>query len=313
MKKALVLGASGGMGYSIVNELTDRGIEVVAFARRKDRLMQLFHQNNLVTVKEGDLRKKEDVISAAKGADVIFHSANIPYSQWEEDLAQIVRHIVEAAKVQSAKLAVVDNIYAYGRKPNELVTENAPKNPHTKKGKIRLQLEQIYQASHVPTIIAHFPDFYGPNASNTLLHYTFEKVVKNKNTGIIGNKNIAREFIYTPDGAKAIVELALTDKAYNQNWNIPGYRVITGEEIITILRQTVNYHRKVSTVTKAMIQFLGLFSKDMREVVEMFYLNEEPVVLSGEKYENEIGKIPKTPYKEGIKETIEYMRRKNNR
>ena len=36
MKKALVLGASGGMGYSIVKELSSRGIKVMAFARTKE-------------------------------------------------------------------------------------------------------------------------------------------------------------------------------------------------------------------------------------------------------------------------------------
>jgi short-subunit dehydrogenase len=43
MKKALVLGASGGMGYALVNELTERGIETVAFARTKEKLQKLYH------------------------------------------------------------------------------------------------------------------------------------------------------------------------------------------------------------------------------------------------------------------------------
>jgi len=41
MKRALVLGASGGMGYSIVNELISRGVEVTAFARSEKKLKHL--------------------------------------------------------------------------------------------------------------------------------------------------------------------------------------------------------------------------------------------------------------------------------
>lgn len=37
----------------------------------------------------------------------------------------------------------------------------------------------------------------------------------------------------------------------------------------------------------------------------MFYLNEEPVVLNGEKL---IGKVPTTSYEEGLKQTIAYMK-----
>ena len=35
-----------------------------------------------------------------------------------------------------------------------------------------------------------------------------------------------------------------------------------------------------------MIQFIGLFDKQMKEFVEMLYLTEKPVVLSGENTRN---------------------------
>lgn len=104
-----------------------------------------------------------------------------------------------------------------------------------------------------------------------------------------------------------MAELALLDSAYGQNWNIPGSGVITGDEIVAILREHTDYNKKVGTVTKGMVQFLGLFDKMMREVVEMMYLTEEPVVLDGGKLERAIKSIPRTPYKEGIKQTIEQM------
>ena len=44
---------------------------------------------------------------------------------------------------------------------------------------------------------------------------------------------------------------------------------------------------------RGMIQFIGLFDKQMKEFVEMLYLTEKPVVLSGEKYEKCIGELPK--------------------
>jgi nucleoside-diphosphate-sugar epimerase len=58
-----------------------------------------------------------------------------------------------------------------------------------------------------------------------------------------------------------------------------------------------------------MIRFLGMFNRQMREVVEMFYLNEEPVVLNGEKVEKLIGKVPSTSYEEGLRQTIAHMKK----
>jgi len=309
MRKALVLGASGGMGYSIVKELQMRNIEVVAFARNGEKLRRLFNGDEYVTITTGDIFNPKDLEIAATGVDVIFQSANIPYSQWESNLEIFINNVVDCAKKHSAKLAIVDNIYAYGRSTGSKVKETLEKRPNTKKGTIRLQLEKLVKESGVSALIAHFPDFYGPNAENAILHYTLQGISKNKPTSFVGDKKIAREYIYTPDGAKAIVNLALCEKAYGENWNIPGYDVITGEELITIIRNLTGYDKRVSTISKNMIRFIGLFNKDMREVVEMFYLNEEPVVLDGLKYESEFGELPRTSYAEGLKETLEFMKR----
>ncbi len=86
--------------------------------------------------------------------------------------------------------------------------------------------------ANVRMFIAHFPDFYGPNAENTLVHHTLKGILANKMSSFVEDKKIAREYIFTPDGAKAIVELASHDEAYGQNWNISGYGAITGEELI---------------------------------------------------------------------------------
>lgn len=310
MKKALVIGASGGMGYSIVMELANRGIEVIAFARGRGKLEQYFVNMEKVTILQGDAFNLETIKNAALGIDVIFHAMNIPYTEWEKKLPILWSNILKTAIDAHAKLVVVDNIYAYGKSQGKLITEQCPKIPNTKKGNIRLQLENMMKKSNLPVLIAHFPDFYGPNAENTILHYTFKNVLKNKNTMFIGNRKVPREYIFTPDGAKALVELSLLDSAYGQNWNIPGSGVITGDEIIEILREYTGYNKKIRTITKQMIQFFGIFNKMMREVVEMMYLTEEPVVLNGSKLEHAIKIIPRTPYKEGIKQTIDNLHNK---
>lgn len=43
MKKAVILGASGGMGYNLVHELLNReNIEVVAVARNTEKMKKCF-------------------------------------------------------------------------------------------------------------------------------------------------------------------------------------------------------------------------------------------------------------------------------
>lgn len=305
--KAVVLGASGGMGYALVEELRNRHIETMAVARNLDKLQTHF-PNREVTKKSIDVFDLPSLLQETEGCTHLFLTVNIPYSNWEKKLPIMFENVITTAKQNKTKIILVDNIYAYGESSSNTITETTPMKPHTKKGKIRLQLADMLSRSNVPYIIAHFPDFYGPNATNTLLHYTFNLMVQNKTSRYVGDQKIAREFIYTPDGAKALVELAMSEQNYNQHWNIPGDGVITGEEIIQIVKSHINYSKKIGTVHKKMIRLLGLFDTQLRETVELFYLFERPVILNGNKYEEKIGKLPVTPYSQGIKETLDFMK-----
>ena len=69
------------MGYSLVKELSSRGIQVVAFARTKEKLERLFQEDANVMIFAGDVFNKRDLAQAAKGVDIIFHGANISYRE----------------------------------------------------------------------------------------------------------------------------------------------------------------------------------------------------------------------------------------
>lgn len=305
--KALVLGASGGMGSALTFELANRGFEVTAFARSENKLRMIFEKHKNITIQAGDVFKMGDLEMVAKDVDLIFHSVNLPYNEWKDRQEIMLKNILQVSDRYKAKVAIVDNVYAYGRCFGRKVTEDFPKKPHTNKGHIRLKLEKMALSSKVPIVIAHFPDFYGPYAESTVLHYMLQSIVKNKRAMFVGNQQVEREYIYTPDGARALIELALTDASYGECWNIPGAGTIAGEELVELIKNNTGYSKKVSTVTKGMVRFSGLFNKMMREYVEMYYLNEDPLVLDGSKYEKRIGVIPRTTYQDGMAHTLQVM------
>ncbi|RBP02987.1 NAD(P)H-binding protein [Rossellomorea aquimaris] len=309
MEKAMVVGASGGMGYALVMELVSRGIEVVAFARGKEKLDGLFGDKELVKIHTGDAENKDQLIHAAKGSEIIFHALNIPYEEWKHKLSTITGNIILAAEQNNARLAVVDNIYAYGKSGGTFLTEDREKHPHTRKGKLRLEMDRMIKQSSVPALICHFPDFYGPNATNTYIHFTLEQLLKKKKAGFVGPKNVVREFMYTRDGAKAMVDLASLDEAYGQNWNIPAVAPITGNEVEQILKRQLGEEKGLYSISKTMFAVFSLFAgKGMREALEMQYINSEPTILSGEKVDGLLGKRQHTSYEQGIAETVAFLR-----
>lgn len=58
MKKVLVLGACGGMGYALVCEFVSRDIQVIAFSRGKEKLASLVQHKENVTIIAGDVLNK---------------------------------------------------------------------------------------------------------------------------------------------------------------------------------------------------------------------------------------------------------------
>lgn len=311
MKKALILGASGGMGFALTEEHINRGYEVIAFARTKQKLDQLFNHEKIKIV-SGDALNQAELLHAATDVDIIFHSVNVPYQHWSKQLLPMMDNVLAVAKQTGARVAIVDNIYAYGSNPGQLVTEKTNKQPHTKKGKIRLQLETLannYQKDGVASLFAHFPDFYGPNANNTMLGVTIDSALKGKRPMFVGRLDVKREYIYTRDGAKALVHLAENEACYGQHWNVPATSAISGHELLSILQTLTGNNKKPFVVTPLIIRLMGLFNPFMREMNEMMYLTEEPVVLSGEKYESVIGEVPKTPYDKGLGEVIKELKK----
>jgi nucleoside-diphosphate-sugar epimerase len=108
---------------------------------------------------------------------------------------------------------------------------------------------------------------------------------------------VAREFVYLPDAVIMIVELAIREDAYEQNWHIPGSGVISGRHFVEIAQRAAGTSKPVIPLGKMGLSLIGLLSPVMKEVVEMLYLTEEPFILSGEKYERLVGPIPATPYR----------------
>ncbi|MEW9699522.1 SDR family NAD(P)-dependent oxidoreductase [Paenibacillus sp. SI8] len=318
MKKAIVLGATGGVGSPLTEELVKRGVETVAFGRSMRKLESLAEElgtpSNLRLV-TGDAFNPEDIARAASGADVIFHSANIPYHEMEARLLPLGESVMQAASSLGAKVVIVDGIYPYGRRTTMAkAAEDHPKRPHTRKGKVRLAYEELLfdQRWHkAKPLIVRLPDYYGPSAQASYLSVTMEAIAAGKLTAFIGNMNIPREYVYLPDAARMIVEIAGREDAYRQNWHIPGPGVLSGRELVDIAQQASGQRKAVIPLGRNALKLLGLFNPVMREVVEMLYLTEEPFLLSGDKYERLIGPISWTPHEHAIAETIRNLMDRN--
>jgi nucleoside-diphosphate-sugar epimerase len=116
----------------------------------------------------GDAMRQAEVAVAAEGAGVVFHGPNPPgYTNWRGLAIPMLRSAIAAARAAGARLIYPGSVYNYGPDAGEVVSEAAPQNPRTRKGRIRVEMEAMLRdaaAQGLRTLVVRAGDFFGPRA-----------------------------------------------------------------------------------------------------------------------------------------------------
>ena len=306
----VVFGAVGALGVAIVSRLTTEGKPVRAVVRDADRARQVLPQSADITV--GDASSIESVRMACRDAWLIYHCVNVPYSKWTEVMPSVTDNILASAREAKARLIFPGNVYGYGPFHMIPATEDHPLAATSKKGQLRNTMERklmdAHQAGEVRVVIPRFPDYYGPNVTNKLIAPIFEAALASKKASWPGKLDVPHDLVYIDDAAAACVLLGTTDSAYGQVWHVPGAGPLTGRRFIEMAFKVAGMKPKVGAMGRSFFRFVGLFAPDARELIELMYEFEDPLVLDGSKFARAFPSFKYTPHEDAIRQTVEWFR-----
>ena len=236
----------------------------------------------------------------------------MPYPQFEKH-PKLTKIALEAAAAAGIRRFVhVGTVYPYGRPLRERVDELQPRNPHTFKGRMRKEQEDLVMAADgkngMHTAILRAPDFYGPTADLSFTRAIFDAALRGGTANVIGPIDTPHEFIYVPDLAAGLLALSEKDEAYGHAWNIGGPELITTRHFAELVFAAAQRRPRLRAANKTMLRLLGIFNPLLREVVEMHYLWTTPVALDDTRLRQLLPNLRKTSYKEGIEATLHAMR-----
>src|ERR1700730_18452086 len=141
--RALIIGATGGIGHAATGALIAHGWSVSALHRDPARAAAGFRSIPVEWAK-GDAMSAADVTAAAKDVNVILHGANPPrYRRWRELAVPMLANSIAAAKASGARVIFPGNVYNFGPNAGTVVDETAPQNPRTRKGAVRVEMEKM--------------------------------------------------------------------------------------------------------------------------------------------------------------------------
>lgn len=316
-KRVLVTGADGFIGSHLVEELIDVGCSVRAFVYynsfnswgwldtfTKDRLDQ-------IEVFAGDIRDPNGVRKAIQGIDIVFHLAAliaIPFSYYSPD-SYVDTNIKGTLNVLQAsrdagceRILITSTSEVYGTAQYVPIDEKHPfqgQSPYsaTKIGADRIA-ESFYKSFNTPVTIIRPFNTYGPRQSAravipTIITQLLSGVEKIK----LGSLHPTRDFNYVKDTVAGFMAIAEAEKTI-------------GEEINIASQQEISIGQLAQMIIDEIKPSVRILSDDIRLRPEKSEV--ERLLGSNKKIRNLTNWQPKVSLKQGLRETIEWFKDKEN-
>jgi nucleoside-diphosphate-sugar epimerase len=300
MPNVIILGAKGRFGRAALTAFVEAGWDVTAFARAWDRGAQ--HGVTLVT---GDATDPKALCDVCVGFDVIVNAINPAYENWARDLPRLTSALIAAARKSGATVMIPGNVYNYGANAPERLDEETPWRPTSRKGQLRVEMEEAFRASGVRTIILRAGDFIEREKSGNWFDSYMTTKAHQGRTMYPGTLDQVHAWAYLPDMARAAVELAerREDFATFEQFGFEGY-ALTGKMLVEEIGKVVGTPQKISGMPWGVIGLLGVFKRSMREIYEMRYLWRVAHYIDGRKLARTLPQFKATPVETALREAL---------
>ena len=311
-RAALVLGATGGIGGEVARQLRDAGWTVRALRRGLAEPVQ--HKDGMTWLR-GDAMNRDEVLHAAEGCSVIVHAVNPPgYRNWGKLVLPMLDNTVAAAIAQRATVVLPGTVYNFGPDVFPILREDSAQRPLTRKGAIRVQMEQRLEAASqlgARAIIVRAGDFFGPKAGNSWFAQGLVKQGQPVRT--IANPadpGVGHQWAYLPDVARTMVELLARRETLRpfERFHLAGHwdgnDVQIAQAIQRVVARATGSTPRIGSTPWWMLRLASPFNETLRELLEMRYLWKQPVRMVNDRLLKVLGHEPHTPLDQAIEATL---------
>jgi len=260
-KTVLILGASGKIGKHSAAAFRDAGWAVRLYDRQAG-----------------------DMTAAAQGADVIVNGLNPPkYHDWARLIPAITKQVIAAARATNATVIIPGNVYNFGDTVG-VWSENTPHLPISRKGQIRVEMENAYRDAGVRTIVLRAGNFIDPDHNDDVMSLVFLNSIGKGRLTSPGQPDVMQAYCYLPDWARAAVALAQIREQLRTFEDVPfAGQAFTADQLRDTLEKTLKRKIKVVGFPWWAMQMAAPFWEMARELLEMRYLWNTDHVLDGGK------------------------------
>ena len=318
-KRVLITGGLGFIGSNLAIKLVKMGADVTILdamiPEYGGNLFNIDPIKNDARINFSNVCDEFSVNHLVKNKDYIFHlagqvshikSMTNPFDDIDFNIKGTVV-LMEACKKYNPGAVVVRSGTRgqYGPAIKLPVSEEAPSNPKGIYEISNLTAEKIMRVYHdhfgVRSVLLRLTNIYGPRAQMKTHHYGvanwfLRQAIDNETIKVFGDGSIKRDFLYVDDCVDAMLMSGVNSSGYGEILNVGRDDPTTFLELAKLVTQTAGMGRWE----------FAEFTHERKAQEPGDYLSDIT------KIKQRVGWSPKTPLKEGIRNSIDYYRKYRN-
>jgi nucleoside-diphosphate-sugar epimerase len=299
----LITGCSGFVGTNVTQYFVDKGVQVIGvdIAEPKKKF-----QKGKFTFHKCDLTDREAVVKTFEkfNPQKVVHLAFVTfpkdiYAEFLEDAKITLNMMDTASKKRVERFLLMSSSTVYGLKPiDEPVNEDdklSPSTPRGTYGKAKLAAEmmarQYFYSEKLPVTIFRGFEIYGPSLTiPSIVRKLVDKALKGEPLTLFCYGKQKTDFTYVEDLARAMDLVLSEPKTIGETFNAGAGLIYTYEQ----------FAKTIAQIVPAKVELLP-----PRPNEKPFYLYSDIHKLKT------LGFQPKYDIKEGLKNTINWLRNVN--